>query len=888
MIGRSLGRYAIESKLGEGGMGVVFKARDTQLERAVAIKVLPPGKVADPDRKRRFVQEAKAASALNHPHIITIYDVGSDGDTDFIVMEYLAGTTLDHLVPAQGLQLKRALAFGVAIADALAKAHDAGIIHRDLKPSNVMITDAGGVKVLDFGVAKLLEPAEASGETRTVAAATEEGTTIGTPGYMSPEQAEGRRLDGRSDIFSFGAVLYEMVTGRKAFGGESRLSILAKILNEEPAPPSRFAAAIPLELEKTILRCLRKDPARRYQTMADLKVALEDLVIESSGTAQSAVLVRASWSPRRWALVAGVAIVGAGAIYFAVRGWRTSATSEPLRAVPLTSLSGVVRSPSLSPDGNHVVFTWTGARQDNPDIYVQQIGAGSALRLTTDPGNDYGPSWSPDGRTIAFLHRAPAGEKSEVRLIAPLGGPERKIGDIQTRAASYRPLTLSWCPDSDCLLVTDSPGSDQGDAVFAIAVETGEKRQLTHPKALVADADPVISPDGRSLVFRRDATPFSGEFHRLSLKDHAVPDGEPVRLTATLGAGRPAWTIDSREILFADRGALWRLDALKGGTPTRLPFVGQDGLTPVVSRAPAGRQRMVYVHSFADGNLWRVDTSAAGVPASSSPVAAIVSTRFDHLPSLSPDGLRVAFMSTRSGEHEVWIAAPDGSNAIQLTSLGINPGFPRWSHDGRLITFHADPQARPDVLLVSADGGKPRVLTANTRNGAFPAFSRDGRWIYFSSADAGAVGIWKIPVTGGDAIPVVQNKAAVIAESYDGRDLYFSEAAERSSSLWRYPLAGGSAVKVLDGVVLGQFDVVEQGIYYIDRVSGETGGYFVDRSGGETRLQYVDFSTRKSSTVAHNLGTVGLGLSASRDGRTIFFSRVDSAVDELMLVENFR
>jgi serine/threonine protein kinase len=220
MIGKLLGRYAIESKLGEGGMGVVFKARDTQLERAVAIKVLPPGKVADPDRKRRFVQEAKAASALNHPHIITIYDVGSDGDTDFIVMEYLAGTTLDHLVPAQGLPLKRALAIAVAIADALAKAHEAGIVHRDLKPSNVMITDAGGVKVLDFGVAKLIEPAEASGETRTVAAATEEGTTIGTPGYMSPEQAEGRRLDGRSDIFSFGAVLYEMVTGRKAFSGE--------------------------------------------------------------------------------------------------------------------------------------------------------------------------------------------------------------------------------------------------------------------------------------------------------------------------------------------------------------------------------------------------------------------------------------------------------------------------------------------------------------------------------------------------------------------------------------------------------------------------------------------------------------------------------------------
>ena len=888
MIGKSLGRYAIESKLGEGGMGVVFKARDTQLERAVAIKVLPPGKVADPDRKRRFVQEAKAASALNHPHIITIYDVGSDGDTDFIVMEYLAGTTLDHLAPAQGLPLKRALAIAVAIADALAKAHEAGIIHRDLKPSNVMITDAGGVKVLDFGVAKLLEPAEASGETRTVAAATEEGTTIGTPGYMSPEQAEGRRLDGRSDIFSFGAVLYEMVTGRKAFAGESRLSILAKILNEEPVSPTRLSAAIPPDLEKTILRCLRKDPARRFQTMADLKVALEDLVLDSSGTAPSPVSVRASWSPRRWALVAGLPIVGLSAAYFAAQSWRMPVTSEPLHAVPLTSLAGVVRSPSLSPDGNHVAFTWTGAKQDNPDIYVQQIGVGSPLRLTTDPGNDYSPSWSPDGRAIAFLRRHANDAKSELWLIPPLGGTERKVADIQPSVVFYRPMTFAWCPDSACVVVTDSSGKGQPDTVFAVAIDTGEKRQLTFPKENVVDADPVISPDGRWLVFRRDRTPFSGEFHRLSLRDHAVPEGEPVRLTATLGAGKPAWTVDGRELLFADRGALWRLDALKGGTPTRMPFVGQDGLTPVVSRTPDGRHRLVYVHSFADLNVWRVDTSAAGVKATSPPVAAIVSTRIDHLPNLSPDALRVVFMSGRSGEHELWIAAPDGSNAIQVTSLGINPGFPRWSPDGGLITFHGDPQARPDVLLVPAGGGKPKVLTANTRNGAFPTFSRDGQWIYFSSADAGKVGIWKIPVSGGEAIPVVQKTAAVIVESYDGRHLYYSETADRSSSLWRWPLTGGAPVKVLDGVVLGLFDVVERGIYYVDRASGETGGFFIDRTGGETRLQYFDFSTRRSSTVAHNLGTVGLGLSASRDGRTILFSRVDSAVDELMLVESFR
>ena len=232
------------------------------------------------------MQEAKAASALNHPNIVTIYDISSDGDTDFIVMEYLAGTTLDHAIPVNGLPLTRALKFATRIADALAKAHEAGIVHRDLKPSNVMVTPSGDVKVLDFGVAKLLEPTDDCGADAN-RRADGGGDDVGTPAYMSPEQAEGRKVDGRSDIFSFGSVLYEMVTGRKAFTGESRLSVLAKILNEEPTPPSRVSALVSIDVEKTILRCLRKDPARRYQTMADLKVALEDLIIESGPTAQA-------------------------------------------------------------------------------------------------------------------------------------------------------------------------------------------------------------------------------------------------------------------------------------------------------------------------------------------------------------------------------------------------------------------------------------------------------------------------------------------------------------------------------------------------------------------------------------------------------------------------
>ena len=525
---------------------------------------------------------------------------------------------------------------------------------------------------------------------------------------------------------------------------------------------------------------------------------------------------------RRWAVV-GLACVLAGVWFLAGSSRRTGPDPEPLRAAPLTSLAGVVRAPSLSPDGNYVVFSWTGDTRDNPDLYVQHIGSGEPLRLTTDPRNDYSPSWSPDGRSIAFL-RGPAAGISEIRLIAPLGGVDRKIADIEPRFAFYRPTSLSWCPDSRCLVVTDSPGVGKSDAVFSVAIDSGEKRQLTYPTDQVGlDADPVISPDGRSLAFRRDSTPFSGAFYRLALKEGLVPDGDPVRRTSTLMAGKPAWTPDSRDILFSARGALWRLSALGGGLPMRLPFIGEDSLTPVFSRTADGRQRLVYVRSFADVNVWRVDTLAAGAPASAPPVVAVASTRSDFIANLSPGGDRLAFVSNRSGESEIWVANTDGSHAVQLTSLAKLPGFPRWSPDGRFVTFHGDPYDRPDVLVVPADGGTPKVLTTSLPNAGFPSFSRDGRWIYFCVVQEGRKRIWKTPVAGGDPVRVTTDAGTLAIESYDGRDLFYVEAAERPSALWRVPLAGGVPVKVVDGVVFGNFDVIEGGIYYIDRVAGEAG-----------------------------------------------------------------
>lgn len=300
MIGQALGHYRIEAKLGEGGMGVVYRAFDSHLERPVAIKVLRTDANTSPERRRRFQQEAKAASALNHPNIVHIYDIGSSGGTDYIAMEFVDGKTLDRMIGKSGLALKDTLKYATQVADALARAHSAGIVHRDLKPANIIVGEGGRVKLLDFGLAKLTAmnvPADFDSEagTATMTARedvqTEEGTIVGTVAYMSPEQAEGKKVDARSDIFSFGTVLYEMVTGRRPFTGANKISTLSAILHQEPPPLAEVAPDLPAELDKLIARCLRKDPDRRAQNAGDLKLALEELRDDSAsgtplGTAQ--------------------------------------------------------------------------------------------------------------------------------------------------------------------------------------------------------------------------------------------------------------------------------------------------------------------------------------------------------------------------------------------------------------------------------------------------------------------------------------------------------------------------------------------------------------------------------------------------------------------------
>lgn len=401
MIGKSISHYRVVSKVGAGGMGVVYKAEDTRLHRTVALKFLPADVGADSASVQRFYREAQAASALNHPNICTIYDVGEQDGQDFIAMEFLEGQTLKERIHGKPLPLDETLELAIEIADALNAAHSKGIVHRDLKPSNIMVTPSGLVKLLDFGLAKLIEPeADDSGPTRS--AVTEIGAIVGTAAYMSPEQAEGKKLDARSDTFSFGAVLYEMVTGRRAFAGESTAATLGAILHREPKPIGEIRGEVPPELEKLIMRCLRKDLQRRAQHMADIKIALEDLK-EESASGKLPPLERPRTRPPWWAVATLILVVlgtAAGAFL-----WLRN-PSEPLdrsKWTQITNLPDAVSQPALSSDGRMVAFV-RGPETfiTHGQIYVKLLPNGNPRQLTNDDLDKDFPTFSPDGSEVDY------------------------------------------------------------------------------------------------------------------------------------------------------------------------------------------------------------------------------------------------------------------------------------------------------------------------------------------------------------------------------------------------------------------------------------------------------------------------------------------------------
>src|SRR5262249_11607375 len=467
-------------------MGVVFKAQDTRLGRFVALKFLPIEKVTDAGRRQRFLQEARAASALNHPNIVTVYDqIDSDGSL-VLVMEFVSGKTLEQRTPVNGLSASEALKVAIQIADALAAAHAAGIVHRDLKPGNVMVTEQGLVKVLDFGLAKLQDRRETGPDEATLTALAEsvEGSIVGTAAYMSPEQANGGKVDARSDIFSFGAVLYEMLTGQRAFQGASHASIMAAVLREDPRPASQLVSGIPRELERILNRCLRKDLNRRSQSMMELKLELEEIKEESeSGAEVSRAALQPTKRISRVVWIAGAMVALATGLFFGRSAFAPKPTSYRLQQI--TRDAGFTGMPALSPDGKMLAYVSDRAGGNNLELFVQQVPGGEPIRLTRTTQSELQPRFSPDGTQILFKR------EDDLYVIPWLGGSERVLAKDTT--------TYSFSPDGKWISFTrGSAGRPESFGVFVLSPALGEVRQIqTDQRGLVS---PVWSPDGAQLL----------------------------------------------------------------------------------------------------------------------------------------------------------------------------------------------------------------------------------------------------------------------------------------------------------------------------------------------------------------------------------------------------
>lgn len=726
LVGQTLLHYRIVEKTGEGGMGAVYKAVDTHLDRPVAIKVLPPDKVADPERKQRFVQEAKAASALRHPNIVVIHDIASDGGRDFIVMEFVDGRPLDQLIGRRGLKLNDALGYAVQIADGLAKAHAAGIIHRDIKPTNLMVTADGLVKILDFGLAKLTEdaPAGAAGPTMTIGREdkprTEDGYVLGTAAYMSPEQAEGQKVDARSDIFSFGSVLYEMLTGRRAFDRGSRIKTLAALLNEEPPPPSAAGEAVPPELERVLVRCLRKDPQRRWQTMSDLKVALQDLKEDSeSGKLRAAAPLARAGKKRTPVLAAAAAVLVLAAAAVAVKLFILKPEGPvEYEIIPLTFDSGMTASPTLSPDGTLMAYASDREGNGNLDIWVQQASGGKPLRLTNHPADDWHPSFSPDGSQIAFRSERDGGGIYVIDALA-VGGEPRRIAD--------KGFVPRFSPDGRWIAYQVLPASLEFGQykTYLVSPKGGEPRQILGDFLfgfIVHGAALVWSPDSKALLFRgrRVDDPKSVDWWVAP-----IDQGEPVRTHAIDNLGLR--TIVQFPVGWAGNSVYFVSGTTVEGVNLFSARIDPKSrtITGPATTITTGPGMKVFPNVMPDGGIFFTEMTVAmnAWSIAARPDEAMVSGRPHKLtqdlmqnfdPTISLDGARAAFSAfggAQAARYEVRVKDLRSGEETRIPAQGMAVSqVPRLSPDGSLLAYRDVVDGQTKTFVVALGSAAARVL----------------------------------------------------------------------------------------------------------------------------------------------------------------------------------
>jgi serine/threonine protein kinase/Tol biopolymer transport system component len=874
-VGAKLGPYEVVAPLGSGGMGEVYRARDTRLDRTVAIKILPADVAADPQRRERFRREARAISSLTHPHICTLYDIGEQDGDDFLVMEYLAGETLAHRLLRGALPLEQVLQVAMQLADALDAAHRAGLTHRDLKPANVMLTTTGA-KVLDFGLAKWRGAEQDSFVSAQLTAhptLTQMGSVVGTLQYMAPEQVEGKPVDARVDLFALGAIVYEMTTGRKAFEGTSATSVMAAILTSTPSPLSAVQPVTPPALDRVVRKCLAKDPNRRWQTAGDLRDALawieEDLRAHGAfGTAVPQTAARATPATPdarlAWMAFAAVSVLVAAALAVpAVRHLReTPSSSLPETRTEIVTPGADSFSFALSPDGRQIVFVASGDGVSR--LWLRSLAATTAQPLAGTEGATY-PFWSPDSHSVGFfadaklkrldlgggapqtVAAATAGgggtwNADGVILFAPAalsrlfrvpasGGQAVAATKLDQERSHQSPFFL---PDGRHFLFF-APGHNPTSGIYLGSLDSLDTQRLTP-----AETDGAYLSSGWLLWVRLDTRSLMAQ--RLDL-DRKALTGDPVTLAdpvavdylgssntlSVSAAGLVAYRAggaNRRQLAWFDRSgkALGRLGA-PDDNDLNAPRVSPDG-------------QRVAVHRTVQGNtdIWLLDGTRT--------------TRFtfddawDRWPTWSPDGSRIGFDSNRKGHRDLYQKSSSGAGAEELLlESSHDKSAPDWSADGRFMLYWSvDPHTGYDLWVLPMDGDrKPWAFLKTTFNERAGAFSPDGRWVAYMSDETGQMEIYVRPFGGDAASGAAANAAAQWQVSTaggvhprwrrDGRELYYlgppSEMMAAPITVTGATLTPGTPVALFHTRVLGggtdtlqgrQYDVTRDGRFLINTV----------------------------------------------------------------------
>ena len=834
--GTKLGRYEIRSKLGEGGMGEVYRAEDTQLDRTVAVKILSAGIAHDPQRLRRFLQEARAASKLKSANVAHIYEIGEVDGHYFIAMEYVEGQPLNKKIAGKPLEAAEILRIGTQIMRAVEEAHSKGITHRDLKPENIIVTPDAEVKVLDFGLAKMNPLPSAPSVTPDSELVTEvktnPGVVMGTVNYMSPEQAMGRDVDHRSDLFSVGVVLYEMATGRVPFAGSSLTDTIDRIVHKQPEAIARLNYNVPAELEVIIRKALRKNRDERYQTARELLVDLKDLRQElefasrmdhsiapstsdetpitdhatraldlgprSQITSEAAALptqvssaeylTREIKRHKKWVVVALIAVlIGTAGLGYKIFSGKPRLDLQPRKITRLTN-NGRIGNATISPDGKYVAYT---ALDDlgQSSLWVRHIATGGNVQIVPPLGPDtfFGQStFSPDGNYIYYF-RSEGGRPGTLYQVPVLGGTSRKLLERITR--------ISFSPDGKRFVGTRRNSSEGQDVLLIVNADGSGEQKLAgrkHPDFLIPGA--AWSPDGQTIACPLGG--FSGGYYR-SVAVFNVADGSQKMAVSKRwnDVERVAWLPDGNGLIASaqERGGeqfqLWEISFPTGDARQITNDLSDYHL---VSLTADGRALVAVIYDTTS-NIWVVPKSEW------SKGRQLTSTKSNGVASIAVlrDG-RIVYQSRTGGNPDLWIMDGDGRNQKQLTDDVHNERSASVTPDGRYIVFDSTKSGTLQVWRINIDGSNPKLLTESP--GFNPTVSPDSKWVVYATFGEGGFSVWKVGIEGGEPVQLSQKYTHAPAVSPDGKSVacYYQDENTGSTKIALVPFEGGDPFKTFD------------------------------------------------------------------------------------------